>query len=349
MLVLFGGEESGSYMDTSEIILESALFDQAHITQTGRRFGIDSDARYRFERGVDPNFLLEGIELASKMIEEICFGIPAEIIVQGNPKSSLREMNFELSSIKKLLGIDIEKKRVVAILSSLGFIINDKGDILHLTIPSWRGDVAITEDIIEEIIRIHGFESLHKTELPIPDKICSRIYNGLQRKSDDFRKMLAHRGFDEVITWSFISSSDAALFSNLDERMSLSNPITIDLDYMRPSILPNLLKIVNLNQARDIGDLNLFEMGPIFTLRNDEVKESVVISGLRSGDFLENTSLHDARKVDIYDIKADIDALLTEYNFPLSKLQLSANAPSYYHPGRSAIIKLGKNFIWVFW
>ena len=345
---IIGGEESGSYMETTDIILESALFDQPHIANTGRRLLIDSDARYRFERGIDSNFVLDGFELASQMIEEICSGIPEEIIVQGNPKSDLRTIAFELASIKKLLGIDISKDKVIEILSSLGFGIEDNGNNLGLTIPSWRGDVAIKEDIIEEIIRIYGFDHLPKTKLPISDKIQSRMYSGLQRKANDFRKMLAHRGFDEVISWSFMSSSDAELFTDLNDKLYLANPITVDLDYMRPSILPNLLKMVNLNQSRNITDLNLFEMGPIFSLKNNDANGSVAISGLRSGDFIENTALHDSRKVDIYDIKADMDALLSEYNFPMSKLQLGTDTPSYYHPGRSAVVKLGKNMFGYF-
>ena len=345
---IIGGEESGSYMETTDVILESALFDQPHIANTGRRLLIDSDARYRFERGIDSNFVLDGFEIASKMIEEICYGTPEEVIVSGNPKSELRKLNFELSSIKNLLGIDIPKEKVIEILSSLGFSIEDNGDILDLTIPSWRGDVDIKEDVIEEIIRIYGFEHLPKTKPPVPDKIGSRIYTGLQRKSDDFRKMLAHRGFDEVITWSFMPSSDALLFADLCDHMYLANPITVDLDYMRPSILPNLLRMVNANQARNITDVNLFEMGPVFTLKNNEIIESVAISGLRSGNFIENTALHNARKIDIYDIKADMDSLLSEYNFPMSKLQLESNAPNYYHPGRSCTVKLGKNMFGYF-
>jgi phenylalanyl-tRNA synthetase beta chain len=343
---IMGGADSAVSMETTNIILESATFDQSQIAKTGRRLMIDSDARYRFERGIDNAFVLPGLLIASKMIEEICGGIAADpIMIESNLVSN--KIEFHLSEINKRLGIEISIEKVLEILNSLGFEIEVDCETLHLLVPSWRNDISIKEDIVEEVIRIYGLDKLGKEHLPHAEKIQNRFYTKLQRRIHDSRRISAFRGFDEVITWSFMSSSDASLFSEISNDLYLANPITVDLDYMRPSILPNLLKIVKLNQDRGSSSISLFEVGPIFA-SNYAQKEKTAISALRSGSASYKTAIENERKVDFYDIKSDVEALLLDFGFSVSKLQISRNTPKYYHPGRSAALHLGKNLIGYF-
>jgi phenylalanyl-tRNA synthetase beta chain len=344
---IMGGKDSAVSMETTNVILESAIFDRSHIAKTGRRLMIDSDARYRFERGIDQNFVLPGLLIASKMIEEICGGSAAEVSIIGHAHPENRNLTFDCAEIEKRLGIKIPQEKVEKILQSLGFEIKSKDAILSLSIPSWRNDIAIKEDIIEEVIRIYGLDKLSNINLPHAEKVRARFYSKLQRMTHDFRRISAFRGFDEVVTWSFISSFEAKLFAELDESLYVANPISIDLDYMRPSILPNFFKIAKLNQDRGLQDQALFEVGPIFA-SNYPQKEKTAISAIRSGNFSHKTPLETERTVDFYDIKSDLEALLSDVGFNISKLQITKNAPSYYHPGKSAVIHLGKNLLGYF-
>ena len=338
---IIGSLSSAVSSDTKEVILESAFFDPIKIAKTGRRLSIESDARYRFERGVDPCFLSPALQIATQLIQDICGGEVGEKIVNGSVNYIPTIIDFDISYIEQRLGIEIPLEKTQAILRDLGFQSQENGNILKIQVPSWRADVSIKDDIVEELIRIHGLENLKKS--PCNINFGTRYYSQSQRKLADLRRVAAFAGFDEVLTWSFMSSKDAALYSDIKDELYIANPITVDVDYMRPVIASNLLKIVKTNQDRGYKNLSLFEVGPVFSFHHDGIVEKNVLCCLRSGEIQSKTALEDAKLVDFYDIRADFDELLKNCSINFSKI--SSETPKYYHPGRSAAFYLGKLLI----
>lgn len=344
---IIGEKSVGVTCNTKNIFLEIGLFDADNITLTARAHQIDSDAKYRFERKIDSEFMELALDLVSEMISQICGGQMSLPVIVDNLKYESRIIKFNLSDLKKLIGIEYKKENVINILHSLGFIIKDEGEILHLTIPSWRHDIALKEDIIEEIARIDGYDKIKSIALPRGDEFGS-ILNQKQKNLYRISRFAASLGLNEVITWSFMHSKKAALFGNLKDELYLKNPISSELDYMRASILPNLLEVAEKNQNRNINNVQLFEMSSIFKGIKPE-DQFLTITGLRSGHNNERNSYGDHRPVDLFDSKADIFNILSEIGLDPTKLQYITNdLPNYYHPGRSAGLALGKNIIGYF-
>ncbi len=342
---IIGGKQSSCGSETTNIILESALFDRIKVSQTGRKLQLHTDARFRFERGVDPEFTVSGLELASQMIVSICGGEASELILCGENKSKHREIEFNFDIIKRRIGIKISQEESLEILENLGFkVLAQENNNAKLAIPSWRSDINISEDVVEEVARIYGYDKLSLTLLPNLCNVKTRLLNQTQARMQNARRVLSTRGLDEAITWSFMSSEKAKFIEPLREELFLANPIANYLNYMRPSIFPNLLDLITKNKARSFTNLGFFEVGPIFkgVTANDEKN---VITAIREGNYLDKTIYNLSREVDIYDIKADLEVLLEEFGFKISKFQLSEEKPAYFHPNRAATLKLGNKVI----
>lgn len=341
---IIGGIESSCDLNTNNIVLEAACFMPKSITRTGRRLQIDTDSRYRFERNIDQSFTVKALNIASQMILSICSGEASEVIIEGNPKALTKSLEFPLDHLEKITGLKLAPTKISEILDRLGFNPVIAGKSLSLTIPSWRHDITINEDIVEEIIRIYGYDKLESIKLP--DMDIGRIIPKEQKRIMDVKRIFAQQGYDEVVTNSFMDSRNAKLFTTLKDELTLLNPINRDNDYMRPTIIPNLLKIIHKNLARSINDIALFEAGPVFTSSNLD-GETNMIAGVRGGQYLPKNCHSASRNSDVFDIKLDLEIALGYMGLSLDKCQLN-EAAEYYHPTRSASIKLGKNLIGYF-
>ena len=342
---IIGGKSSGSFKDTSRIILESANFNSDLIANTSRRLVIDTHSRYRFERKIDHNFIKTALDIASNMIMVICGGSSSDMVSSGREIVKKRSFSMPYSFIESRAGFDIGIEIVQSILEKLDFGVTIKGSrdsekLIDLVIPSARNDVSIKEDIVEEVMRIYGYDKL--PEIVLPGREINRIITKPQRRASEFKRILAASGYDEVVTWSFTDSKFSELFGELKEELFLQNPISSDLDYMRGSIIPNLLKIAKMNINRGFGDLSIFELGPVFENASD-TKVINHISGIRLGNNIPHNAHEKARALDVFDIKADLETLLSAAGLDVSKCMIKNDAYAYYHPTKSASFTLGKS------
>ncbi|QQG36603.1 MAG: phenylalanine--tRNA ligase subunit beta [Micavibrio aeruginosavorus] len=348
---VIGGEATGCTESTANVYLECAYFDPLRTARTGRSLQIDSDARYRFERGVDPAFTIPAIEIATRLIQEICGGEASEVIQAGDVPAWQRTISYDPAYLKQLSGFELEADRQKAILESLGFIVVVKSSSdWKIQPPSWRADVEGRADIVEEVLRINGYDNIPPVSMCKPQALTQGGETSNGARARKARAVLAARGMDECVTWSFMPESKAALFSANDSEqaaaLKLSNAISADLAQMRPSILPNLVEAAERNRARGFGGNALFEVGPTFTSpkMNGQV---LVAGGIRSGQagprHWADASCH--RDVDVMDAKADAMAVIESAGIPASGLQVSRDAPAWYHPGRSGVLRMGANII----
>ncbi|HEY4263832.1 MAG TPA: phenylalanine--tRNA ligase subunit beta, partial [Micropepsaceae bacterium] len=261
---VMGGEDSSCTAETTDVFIESALFDPVRVARTGRVLGILSDARYRFERGVDPEFVIPGLELASKMILQFCGGEASEIVAAGAPLPWKRTIEFPLSEVARLAGLALEPREIVRILTELGFVVKNAEGVLFADPPSWRSDVHGATDLVEEVVRIHGLQNVPAVAMNRPYAVARAVLTPAQRREAFARRAAAAHGFDECVHFSFIPRAHAVLFGGGDEARQLENPISADLDAMRPSLLPSLLAAVARNQARGFDHAMLFEIGAQF-------------------------------------------------------------------------------------
>ena len=256
-----GGERSGCDETTRDVLIESALWDPTNIAQTGRKLGIVTDARYRFERGVDPDFCLPGCDLATEFVLSMCGGEPSRMIVAGNPSAPRRTISFPYSEVKRLIGVDVPRAEGEAILARLGFGVEDG----RVEVPSWRPDVHVKADVVEQIIRIAGLDRALAKPLPrLDDGVATPVLTLLQKRTRLAKRTLASLGLREAVTWSFISRAAAGLFGGGKPALALANPIAADLSDMRPSLVPGLVAAAERNARRGLGDVALFEVGQIF-------------------------------------------------------------------------------------
>lgn len=341
---IIGGDASGCHLETTDVVLECALFDRIKTAETGRKHGINSDARYRFERGVDALFAETGFEIASQMILDLCGGTPSNPIVAGSVPAWDKEVSFRPERVRTLGGVDLPAEESVAILEKLGFEVS--GDApFTVKVPSWRVDVDGEADLVEEVLRIHGYDDIPSVQLPVIDHKAGSTLSPRQKRARAVKRRLAGCGLNEVMTWSFMRRDHAELFGGGDERLMLDNPISSELDCMRPSVLPNLMLAAQRNKDRGVSGIAFFEVGPVYA--NDSEKgQSLVASGLRAG---MNGPRHWAAAqapVDVFDAKRDAIAALEAAGAPVANLQVFAESPSWYHPGRSGTLRLGpKNIL----
>ncbi len=341
---IIGGEGSGCEADTTDVLIESALWDENNIARTGRRLGVTTDARYRFERGVDPDYMLPGLELATKMVIDLCGGEPSEVAVTGEVPEVNHVIDFPIAEVKRLTGLEIAKAEAIGILKLLGFWVTGTGDVVKVAVPSWRPDVEGKADLVEEVVRIAGLDKVTSTPLPRLDRVAHRVLTTSQIRRSRMRRTLASRGMNESVTWSFISKQQAEIFGGGQPELALANPISGELSDMRPSLLPGLISAAQRNADRGYPDVALFEIGQVF--HSDKAEDQgVVATGVRRGTAgFNGAGRHwsgNAEAVNVFDAKADAIAALAAIGAPVEKLQVYTDAPSWFHPGRSGALKLG--------
>ena len=330
---VMGGESTGSQDDTVDVFVESAWFDPIRTAQTGRTTGIVSDAQYRFARGVDPGFVIPGLELATRLILELCGGEPSEIAFAGELPAPPAAVNFDRGYVQKLSGLTIPAERIDAILAALGFAIEGS----TVTPPTWRRDVEGKADLVEEVARIEGFGALPSTPLPDIARPSGGVLTVRQLRMRNGRRSMAARGFSETITWSFIRQEWAALFGGGAANLVLTNPIASDLSTMRPSILPGLIEAVGRNARRGFPDVALFEVGPYY-LGDEPGDQRTAIAAVLAP--------HPPRRWDkagddpLFALKADLEGLLADLSAPPLQV-VQGQASGWWHPGRSARLQLG--------
>ncbi|PAQ08030.1 phenylalanine--tRNA ligase subunit beta [Mesorhizobium temperatum] len=345
---IMGGEHSGCDENTTDVLIESALWDPITTARTGRTLGIISDARYRFERGVDPEFMVPGVELATKLVLDLCGGTPTETEVVGYAGHTPKIVSFPLSEVKRLTGIEVPRSTSLDILARLGFKPEGAGDVVNVAVPSWRPDVDGKADLVEEVMRIHGVDNIAPQPLGAHDAVNAKILTVLQVRTRAAKRALAVRGMMEAVTWSFIPAKHAELFGGGQTALKLANPIAADMSDMRPSLLPGLIAAAQRNADKGIGDVALFEVSG--TYEGDAAdQQRRVAAGVRRGTAkLDGSGRHwagNAGSVGVFDAKADAIAALEACGAPVDRLQIEAGGPAWYHPGRSGTIKLGPKVV----
>jgi len=340
---IMGGAAKGCSADTTNVFLESALFAPECIARTGRKFQIDSDSRYRYERWVDPKSNITGSEYATQLILDICGGEASELEIAGDENCQERVAYIRPSRMKDFAGIEVSKEKIIEILNNLGFQTSDEGDRVKAVSPSWRGDIEGEHDLVEEIVRMVGLDNIPAVSLPC-DMFPKQTLTPAQRRTVTVRHELADRGMLETVTWSFTDSKTAKDFRRSQDVVLVCNPIAADMDEMRPSLLPNLLSAVRSNIARGYADVAIFEVGPEFYGRKPG-EQTLIAAGVRSGMTDKKHWLEDVRPYDLFDAKADALAAIAAANGPFDNAQVTTDAPAYYHPGRSGAFRLGKNVI----
>lgn len=340
---VMGGEATGCTEATVNVFVESALFDSIAVARAGRALQIDSDARYRFERGVDPATTLDGLDRAVALIREFCGGEASDLVVAGAMPPAPKAIAFRPGRIKSLGGIDVATPEVIGILERLGCAVAIEPEVLKVTPPTWRADISGEHDLVEEVLRVFGYDAVPATPMPrLP--MPAVALTDAQRRRAWMRRALAARGLTEAVTFSFMDSRHAALFGWSNPALKVDNPISSELDVMRPSVLPNLIAAAARNAARGIGDAALFEIGPQFDGPNPG-EQRLVAAGIRTGKTGPRHWGQPPRAVDAFDAKADALAALEAAGAPAANAQVNRNAPSWYHPGQSGTITLGKTVI----
>jgi len=321
-------------------MLEAAYFNPVRTAMTGRKLNLQSDARFRFERGVDPAFLIDGTEIASQLILDLCGGEASEIIIAGSEPDWRRNYFLRDTRVEQLGGVEVTPERIRKILESLGFEVTKADGGWNIITPSWRYDVAGEADLVEEVLRINGFDEIPIVPLERETVLPHGAINMIQDRRSRVRRTLATRGMTEAVTFSFLPADQADLFGGVPESIHLVNPISTDLAIMRPSILPNLIAAAGRNADRGISDVALFEVGPQYTGENPE-DEAIVTAGLRVGSAMPRSWAGGARDVDVFDVKADVLVALEQIGGSVVNAQVQQGGPSWYHPGRSGTVQLG--------
>ena len=334
---IMGGEHSGCSDATTEVLIEAAWFTPERIGATGRKLGINSDARARFERGVDPEFVVPGLELATQMVLDLCGGAASEMVLAGTLPDTARSIAYRPSRVAGLAGLDVAEDEQAAILERLGFGVT-RGDVWQVSVPSWRRDVDGEADLVEEVVRIHGLDRVPATPLPrTSDGVAAPTATPLQRIQRRLRRALAARGLDEAITWSFLPPAEADAFGGAAH--SLANPISADMAAMRPSLLPGLLTAAARNMDRGQASVRLFELGQRYLADGERPTAAILLAGeLRPRDWRSGAAV----KPDAHDAKAEALAALAALGAPVQRLSVAAPADGWWHPGRAGRLVLGK-------
>jgi phenylalanyl-tRNA synthetase beta chain len=338
---IMGGEDTGVREDTTDVFLEVAYFDPIRTAASGRRLGILSDARYRFERGIDPQSCWWGAEVAARLILELCGGEASELVSSGVMPEWQRRYTLRADRVKTLTAIDVPAKDTADILTKLGFTVSGSGP-WTADAPSWRPDIVGEADLVEEVTRVWGFDRIPTTSLPRLHATARPVRDLLQRRVPLARRALATRGMNEAVTWSFLPRARAERFGGGQPDLRLLNSIDATLDTMRPSILPNLIEAASRNEARGLSDPALFEVGPQYKDATP-AGQARVAAGLRHNMAVPRNWQGPARTVDAFDAKADALAVLAAIGAPVESMSAHGDqgAPDWYHPGRSGAIRLG--------
>ncbi len=342
---IMGGEESGCDDSTTDVLIESALWMPDNIASTGRKLGIVTDARYRFERGVDPAFNEQGLDLATQLVVDLCGGTPTKKTVAGAIPDVDKIIDFPVSEVKRLSGLDVPSHEVKAIMKLLGFWAAGTGDELKIAVPSWRPDIEGKADLVEEVMRIEGVDRVPVTPSIGRQTVIQPVLTDIQKKTRRAKRLLAARGLMEAVTWSFVRQDDAEHFGGGTPNVQLANPISTDMSTMRPSLLPGLLRNVQANVDRGTRDVALFEVGQVFAGDAPE-DQTIAACGVRRGtSVMAGQGRHwvgDFPSVSAFNVKADALSLLDDLGLDASTLQIDAGGPNWYHPGQSGTLRRGK-------
>jgi phenylalanyl-tRNA synthetase beta chain len=345
---IMGGEATGCSETTTDVLIESALWVPLNIAQSGRKLGINSDARYRFERGVDPAFMVPGLELATQLVLDICGGEPSTVTVAGKVDVPERIIDFPLDELPRLAGLEVGLPEIRRVLGQLGFFVAGQGtgkdSTVKVAVPSWRADVEGKADVVEEVVRIAGVDRVPATPFGRGEAPRKPVLTPIQLRTRKGKRALAARGLVEAVTWSFISKPQAELFGGGQAELALANPIASDLSDMRPSLIPGLIAAAQKNADRGAPDVALFEVGQVF--RGDKPEDQLTAaSGVRRA-LAKATGIgrhwsSPAAEVDAFDVKGDALAALVAAGAPQQALQVVSGAPAWFHPGRSGTIQIG--------
>ena len=337
---IIGGIPSSCTGETTDVFLEAAYFDPVRTAATGRKLGINSDARYRFERGIDPAFTPMGAEIATQMILDLCGGEASNLVIAGKVPETKRTYTLRKTRVKQLGGLDCPWADQLKILRALGFSVTEAAGGASCIPPSWRPDVNGEADLVEEICRIVGLENIPFAEMPRPNAVARPVLTPLQRRMLTTRRTLAARGFNEAVTYAFLPHSLAELFGGGQKELQLANAISSELTDMRPSLLPNLLAAAARNIARGHAGFAISEVGHAYA--GDQAKdETLRAAGIRQGEAVSRQWQGGVRPVDAFDAKADCLAVLEACGMAASTLQVVNTAPAWFHPGRSGTLQMG--------
>lgn len=336
---IMGGLRTGCTEETVNVLVEAAWFDPVRTARAGRRLRINSDARYRFERGVDPEFTESGIELATRLILDICGGEPSEIEIAGQAPKVERSFVLDPARVVSLVGMEIAEAEQVRILTELGFEVSGTGAPLTVSVPSWRSDVRGEADLVEEIARVASLANLVGKPLKRLPGVALPVLTPSQRRESQTRRRIAALGYNECVSYSFIDHKAASLFGGGGEAVRLENPISSEMSHLRPDLIPGLLRAAARNQARGFADLALFEVGQVFP-GGEPGEQVLAVSGVRIGMTAPRDTHGTRRPVDLFDVRADAEAALLAARAPTNPL-IQRNAPEWFHPGRSGTFKLG--------
>ena len=336
---IIGGTRSATEFDTKNVLLESAYFEPRSIRKTAKKLNLNTDAKFRFERGIDPLSIEEGLNRAALLIKEICGGEISKIDIQRVEKFKSKTIRFDPNLFKKISGFKIADKKMLKILEDLGFESKKEKKFYKLTVPSWRPDISQPIDVVEELARINGYDQIELIE-PKKERYKPTL-NKSQKLFHFLQRSVASKGYFEAITWSFTDPTYNNLFREKKKEIKIVNPLSSEIGVLRNSIFSNLIFYMYKNLNRDIKDLSLFEIGPVFSGSNPGDQE-IVIGGLRSGKISRLSWIEDDRKVDIFDIKKDVIQTLVEAGYDKSKIYIDDITPNYYHPGKSGRIFLNK-------
>jgi phenylalanyl-tRNA synthetase beta chain len=337
---IMGGEGTGVTADTRDVLLEVALFDPLRTAATGRKLGIESDARTRFERGLDPALVHSGAEHATHLILQLCGGEPGPIVAAGHPPAGPAALRFRRSLVRRLAGIELEAHEVEAMLPHLGFLVEGGPEQYVVTPPTWRHDVYTEACIVEELARLHGYDRIPAVSLRREAAVNAGVLTSEQRRRGAIRRAVAAQGLAEAVTWSFIPPEQARLFGG-DQPILMQNPLNAELSAMRPSLLPNLVAAARRNHDRKQEQGGLFEVGPRYT-GSRPGEQATALAGVRYGAAGPRSWAEPARAIDAFDAKADVLAALAAAGIRADQVQTAAGgAPAWYHPGRSGRIVQG--------
>ena len=332
---IIGGTRSATELGTKNILLESAYFHPKSIRKTSRLLSIDTDAKHRFERGIDPNSIEEGLLVAAELIQKLCGGTISKKDIQINKRFKQRKIIFPITKLQSITGFKVPEKEIRKILDGLGFKVTKKKNVLDLIVPSWRPDIEQEIDIVEEIARIIGY---NKIETELPEKVRIKPTLNKQQKLFHFlQRSVASKGYFETVTWSFTDSKINDLFKEDKKEIEIVNPISSDLNVLRSSIFSNLIFYLKKNLERDFKDISMFEIGPIF-IGNKPGEQEIVLAGLKSGLASRLNWIEKERKLDVFDSKRDVIQTLHEIGLDPVKININSKTPNYYHPGKSGAI-----------
>ena len=332
---IIGGTRSATELGTKNILLESAYFHPKSIRKTSRLLSIDTDAKHRFERGIDPNSIEEGLLVAAELIQKLCGGTISKKDIQINKRFKQRKIIFPITKLQSITGFKVPEKEIRKILDGLGFKVTKKKNVLDLIVPSWRPDIEQEIDIVEEIVRIIGY---NKIETELPEKVRIKPTLNKQQKLFHFlQRSVASKGYFETVTWSFTDSKINDLFKEDKKEIEIVNPISFDLNVLRSSIFSNLIFYLKKNLERDFKDISMFEIGPIF-IGNKPGEQEIVLAGLKSGLASRLNWIEKERKLDVFDSKRDVIQTLHEIGLDPVKININSKTPNYYHPGKSGAI-----------